>query len=87
MKAIKDINKQESEVKLRRCCRYTPEVFRDTKTEQVHPQDMWVVACSSCGKFSDHLDREQAVWKWNEGFTERNPIDRDLVRRLENGRL
>ena len=88
MEAIRDINQQESEEKLRHCCRYTPEVFRDTKAEQDYPQEMWVVACPSCGKFVDHLVRESAIYIWNEfpEETERNPIDHEFIKRLENAK-
>lgn len=86
MESIRDIDEQNSEEKLRRCCRYTPEIFRDTKVG--HTEEMWVVACPSCGKFVDHQERDGAIYKWNEfpEETERNPKDLEFIKRLENAK-
>ena len=75
---------QNGQEKIRTCCRYTPEIFRDTKVGCT--EEMWVAACPSCGKFSDHLERGKAIWKWNEGFAEKNPKDLEFIKKLENAK-
>ena len=66
------------------CCSLKPQLFRDTKIG--HTVEKFVVTCGNCGKFSDDVDRSKAIWKWNNGFRERNPIDRDFVNKLERAK-
>ena len=71
---------QNGQEKIRTCCRYTPEIFRDTKVGST--EEMWLVACSDCGCFSDHPSRKEAIHLWNLGVTDKNPPDLEFIARL-----
>ena len=66
--------------KIRKCCRREPEIFKDTKVGG--KEEMWVVACADCGSFSDHPSRSEAIHLWNLCDTDKNPIHKPLVDRL-----
>ena len=47
----------------RRCCGLDPDIFTDTKvgrTEQV-----WIVTCANCGKYSTDAVKKVAIEKWD----------------------
>ena len=63
------------------CCRMQPQIFTDVKVGQVMPKR--VVACAGCGKFSEGDSDAAAIWNWNDGERETNPIDNEFIDKLK----
>ena len=64
------------------CCRMQPEVFTDTRVGSAIEKR--VVTCAGCGKFSEGDTTPAAVWEWNHGEREKNPIDYEFVNSLKS---
>ena len=63
------------------CCSTKPDIFTDTKIGSTIK--CRVVNCAQCGKYSDDPDESKAIWKWNNNFRFKNPIDKEFQARLE----
>ncbi len=74
------VSSQNEEVKIRKCCKREPIVFKDTKLGRT--EEMWLVSCADCGSFSDHPSRKEAIHLWNIGVTDKNPPDLEYIARL-----
>ena len=68
----------------KRCCSLEAQLFRDTRIG--HSIQKFVVTCGNCGKFADDENKIKAIWKWNNGFRERNPIDNQFIAELERAK-
>ena len=73
----------EPDTKPINCCGSAPSTFTDTKVGQTISQR--VVNCATCGKYSDADTDKQAIWKWNNKFRDKNPVDKQFQAGLERG--